>query len=44
MNDDNIYWKGPKSIHTLKVDEITHVDVEQYFVSLNYLANNDLLI
>ena len=43
MNANDIYWKGPKSMYTFRFKEITHVDVEQYFVSLNSKANNDLL-
>ena len=43
MNANDIYWKGPKSMYTFRFKEITHVDVEQYFVSLSSKANNDLL-
>ena len=43
MNDNDTYWKGPKSKYTFRFKEITHVDVEQYFVSLSSKANNDQL-
>ena len=43
MKDNDIYWKGTKSMYTFRFKEITHVDVEQYFVSLSSKANNDLL-
>ena len=43
MNANDIYWKRPKSMYTFRFKEITHVDVEQYFVSLSSKANNDLL-
>ena len=43
MNANDIYWKGPKSMYTFRFKEITHVDIEQYFVSLSSKANNDLL-
>ena len=43
MNANDTYWKRPKSMYTFRFKEITHVDVEQYFVSLSSKANNDLL-
>ena len=43
MNDYDICWKGTKSMYTFKFEEISHVDVEQYFVSLSSKGNNDLL-
>ena len=32
MKDNDIYWKGPNNMYTFRFKEITHVDVEQYFV------------
>ena len=43
MNANDIYWKGPKSMYTFRFKEITHVDAEQYFVSLSSKANDNLL-
>ena len=43
MNDNDIYWKGPKSMYTFGFKRITHANVKQYFVSLDSKANSDLL-
>ena len=43
MTDNDIYWKGRKSMYKFRFEEITLVDIEQCYVSLNSKANNDLL-
>ena len=42
-NDDNFLWKGPKSIYSFRVKNMSKADIETYLGSLPNKSNNDIL-
>ena len=40
---DDLFWKGPKSIHTFRFLQISYSDIETYMRSQRNKSNNDIL-
>ena len=41
--DDKCFWKGPKSIHSFRFNEMSNEDIKTYLGSLPNKSNNDTL-